>query len=1415
MISLHAHDAQDWSGNGICALFSEVCDVKEMAAGLYELELVHPITDDGRALSIKNGMLIKAPVPARETPLITNWHEGNEGQPGHVIYETNITTSQTGGYVRIYTKATTDSKVLQKLRNHVEFIFHNNIGSNWVKGTSKEGTTGYLYKANVRYVRTEAEIPGTPGYNTVVQPRQIREQLFRVFDVNVDAETNKVKALARHIFYDQLGNFVKTYDSKDVPLQAALDAMSADLINAHDFSYYTNIARSITAEWALKNAVQVICDPDEGAAAKLKAQVVRDNYDTFLLENAEIDRGVVIEAGKNLLGVKSKVNDENVITRIMPYGTDKAGKILLLPEVYLDSPYRDNYPTIRAYPLQVQDAAEKDASGDNPAVTKEQAYEKMRQAAQDMFDAGCDLPNIDIQVDFVHLGDTIEYAQYKDLQQVFLHDTVTVKHGRLGMLYKTQVIGYDFDAALGRYNSVTLGNIKNGAELGVIAGFQLPNGGISGMKLVPGSVGSGQLRELSILAAHIGLAQIVNAHIQDATIDKVKVKDFTAEVAAIAVAKIGEAWIDAAWIDQLTTNVVSIVTANIDTLITNNANIGWAQIANLVAAVADITLAQIQTANIGWAQIGGLVAGTAMFTQGVSGQLYCADLMVTDANIESLSANKIAGGLGVFGQIMIMGQDGKMYELVVGSLGELTAQEKQLDGDNVGDYVLTDRNMSSGTLTSRVLNVQQIFGDSALVRQLIAQNIDTDTLFANLGYINALKTHLIQSDIGQYLDLQSNEGIRLLVDEKIGGIEIGGTNLIRGSRLWPAAKWGWWDGTGVAWWITNAYSTGDDAVFIHAWEGTSLHAVLYQSVPVRGSTEYTLSIDWVQHRGNVTFRCYESGSGMSSIYHNAHSANTSVEAAFFDKSTTFTTHPACKSITVELIVAAGSYAYFRKPKLEEGNKATAWSPAPEDIEDRMSAAEVKLTPEQILLAIIAATSSKIQLTALQALIESDSVAIRTLTMEIVRRDAAGNVYLAIDDSGISTEYPISSPQILSPSVLGVYRGSMYVPWKGSISATLDSLPKYLAYDVVITIPAGTYSETVVIDGVVGGMLRFVSSGAVVINGGVLRRNCASNIQFEATGGNSLSILHNNAHIAPVFADGGNLRLSGVRVTGKARANAEDGSTAGVYARDGAVITLVECTIERTKNYAVIGDTNCQVDMYQCNGGQAGGDYTTVQNLGHGVIITRGGGLNMYNTCPMGATAAYGSWQAPAPIGSPTPTASPGATPIVTTRTLRYTLSESGTLKKDNGATSWLWMSTGLVWQADNTSNYDSRIGVYILSGAANIAANIGSGTITAAKLKVQRYTAYGSSDPVIYNLHYHGYTSKAGVPSGGATRPAMVNTDINISLARDEVKMIDLPSGLFALLANGTIKGFGNLNSGSIISMAAVCELEISVQGGP
>ncbi len=64
-------------------------------------------------------------------------------------------------------------------------------------------------------------------------------------------------------------------------------------------------------------------------AAKLQAQVIRDNYRMYLLDNSTpVDRGYHIDYAKNLRGMTWTEDASNVVTAILPTGKKKNGEIL-------------------------------------------------------------------------------------------------------------------------------------------------------------------------------------------------------------------------------------------------------------------------------------------------------------------------------------------------------------------------------------------------------------------------------------------------------------------------------------------------------------------------------------------------------------------------------------------------------------------------------------------------------------------------------------------------------------------------------------------------------------------------------------------------------------------------------------------------------------------------------------------------------------------------------------------------------------------------------------------------------------------------------------------------------------------------------------------------------------------------------
>lgn len=204
--------------------------------------------------------------------------------------------------------------------------------------------------------------------------------------------------------------------------------------------------------------------------------------------------------------------------------------------------------------------------------------------------------------------------------------------------------------------------------------------------------------------------------------------------------------------DRLTTGVVEAQHLSANALEAAsahilNADIDWAKIDSLQAAIATITSAEIQNAEIDYAKIKDLVSDTAIISKGVGGELYISRLAVTEANMVSLSV----------GQLMVKGADGAFYALSVDENGAIRAEKKLVGNADIGNQTINaGEKLIEGSITAATLNAREIFGDSALIRQLIAANLDVDTLFAREAMISKLNA----------LDITGNESIRIYVQRQ-------------------------------------------------------------------------------------------------------------------------------------------------------------------------------------------------------------------------------------------------------------------------------------------------------------------------------------------------------------------------------------------------------------------------------------------------------------------------------------------------------------------------------------------------------------------------------------------------------------------------------------------------------------------------
>ena len=531
-ICFYSADDEDFTTNGLGILTPSRCVITEEAGGQYELQMELPA--DGEAWKLLEcESIIKAPVPVMsidafemegarywkvnsnvgsvavtsKVPTIQRvastsgysaWsastsyttgakvsHNGKVWQytgPNLVVFwGTKTAAPGTASYwkdITSYSTKTNAGKTLATLKRNEVFTMIKEVNSNYLRIKTANGVTGYIEK-NKASLYSDDPIQ--------VEGREIRQQAFRVYRIEKDSDTRSVIVNARHLSYDFARTFLCRCEAKTVTVPTALTLIAdAELEedNRHIYTDFTTDTVDLDSSW--DNGVSALLNPDAGLVSQLQAKLIRDNDDFFILQDAHTDRGFRIDYGNNLRSVDWSNDTSNMVTRVIPHCKDSSDNDLMLPEIYVDSDKINDYPVIYMETMSVN--CKVGGSGvvegvEVQSLTKEQCYTIMREEAGKRFSVDhADEPEVDIEVDMLMLGSTVEYARYAPLEVLFMYDTVHIKHPLLGLDIEAYMTGYEYDAILRRYNKIKLTNARRRIDNSV-SGFDLRDNSIRFEKL--------------------------------------------------------------------------------------------------------------------------------------------------------------------------------------------------------------------------------------------------------------------------------------------------------------------------------------------------------------------------------------------------------------------------------------------------------------------------------------------------------------------------------------------------------------------------------------------------------------------------------------------------------------------------------------------------------------------------------------------------------------------------------------------------------------------------------------------------------------------------------------------------------------------------------------------------------------------
>lgn len=282
--------------------------------------------------------------------------------------------------------------------------------------------------------------------NIVVVDAPNGAQAFRIS--NPRKTGKKITIKAWHVFYDSQNYLIQDSYVVDKDCNDAIDHLNSATEPTSEFTTISDVATVNSFRCVRKSLYEAM----QTVIERWGGHLVRDNFNIGIRAKTGQDNGVTIRYRKNLQDISVEENWDNVVTKLMPVGTDG----ILLNEidqnasVYVVSDTQYTIPFTKTVSFQ-QDVDQEeftDANGNvNEGAYKAALIDDLLQQATAYIESNC-VPKVN-------------YTLKAHLEKISdIGDTIQVIDERLGVNIMTNVISYEYDCILDKYKQIEFGNFK-------------------------------------------------------------------------------------------------------------------------------------------------------------------------------------------------------------------------------------------------------------------------------------------------------------------------------------------------------------------------------------------------------------------------------------------------------------------------------------------------------------------------------------------------------------------------------------------------------------------------------------------------------------------------------------------------------------------------------------------------------------------------------------------------------------------------------------------------------------------------------------------------------------------------------------------------------------------------------------------
>lgn len=265
-------------------------------------------------------------------------------------------------------------------------------------------------------------------------------QAFRI--TNVDNTKSKISLRANHVYYDSKNYVIEDSYVVEQNCNYALDHLNNATETTSPFTTSSDVGTINSFRCVRKSLFEAFSVVLE----RWGGHLYRDNFNVSIKGVIGADNGVSVRYGKNIKDITAEYNWDDVVTKIMPVGYDG----LLLPEKYIEGVNQYDIPYTKVVHFDQDNIDSKDYEVDGEL--DETAFENaligdLREKAQNYLEENS-IPKVN-------------YTLSANLERITdIGDVIEVIDERLNISLLTNIIAYDYNCIIEKYESIEFGNFK-------------------------------------------------------------------------------------------------------------------------------------------------------------------------------------------------------------------------------------------------------------------------------------------------------------------------------------------------------------------------------------------------------------------------------------------------------------------------------------------------------------------------------------------------------------------------------------------------------------------------------------------------------------------------------------------------------------------------------------------------------------------------------------------------------------------------------------------------------------------------------------------------------------------------------------------------------------------------------------------